>query len=101
MVPVEWRSHPVALDPLMARAVKRVVWHVSGSGVDLTLNVTGQRGIFSQNCDVSTIIVSGEASQPLAAATMAVRARTLTFAMTGQATPGTLLLPILIYSSKP
>lgn len=101
MVPVEWRSHPVALDPLMARAVKRVVWHVSGSGVDLTLNVTGQRGIFSQNCDVSTIVVSGEASQPLAAATMAVRARTLTFAMTGQATPGTLLLPILIYSSKP
>lgn len=101
MMPVEWRSHPVALDPLMARAVKRVVWHVSGSEVDLTLNVTGQRGIFTQDREVSTMVISGEASQPLATAPMAVRARTMTLAMTGQATPGTLLLPVLLYSSKP
>ena len=100
-VPVEWHSHPVALDPLMARAVKRVVWHVSGSGVDLTLKTKGQRGIFSQNVDVSTIVISGEASQPLAVAPMAVRSRTLTLSLTGQATPGTLLLPVLLYSCKP
>lgn len=101
VVPVQWLTHPIALDPLLARAVKRVVWHVTGSDVDLTLGVTGQRGIMAQDCAVSTIVVSGEVSQPLAAAPMAVRARTLTLSLTGQASPGTLVLPVLLYSSKP
>ena len=101
VVPVQWLTHPIALDPLLARAVKRVVWHVTGSDVDLTLGVTGQRGIMAQDCAVSTIVVSGEVSQPLAAAPMAVRARTVTLSLTGQASPGTLVLPVLLYSSKP
>jgi hypothetical protein len=101
VVPVQWLTHPIALDPLLARAVKRVVWHVTGRDVALTLGVTGQRGIMAQDCAVSTIVVSGEVSQPLAAAPMAVRARTLTLSLTGQASPGTLVLPVLLYSSKP
>lgn len=101
MVPVEWRSHPIHVDPLMARAVKRVVWHLSSDNVDLTLKVTGQRGIMAQDRDVSTMKVSGGVDQPLATAPMSIRARTLSLEMTGQARPGSLILPVLLYSSKP
>ena len=101
MVPVEWRSHPIHVDPLMARAVKRVVWHLSSDSVDLTLKVTGQRGIMAQDHDVSTMKVSGGVDQPLATAPMSIRARTLSLEMTGQARPGSLILPVLLYSSKP
>ena len=101
MVPVEWRSHPIHVDPLMARAVKRVVWHLSSDSVDLTLKVTGQRGIMAQDRDVSTMKVSGGVDQPLATAPMSIRARTLSLEMSGQARPGSLILPVLLYSSKP
>ena len=97
MMPVAWHSHPVALDPLMARAVKRVVWHVSGDEVSLTLRVTGQRGIMAQEIEVSLITVVGAVNQPLATPTMALHARSLTLSLDGEARTGTLLLPSLIY----
>ena len=97
MMPVAWHSHPVALDPLMARAVKRVVWHVSGDEVSLTLRITGQRGIMAQEIEVSLITVVGAVNQPLATPTMALHARSLTLSLDGDARTGTLLLPSLIY----
>ncbi len=36
VLPVMWHSHPVAMNPLLARTVRRVVWHVSGANLDLT-----------------------------------------------------------------
>ena len=98
LVPVAWHSHPVAQHPLLGEAVHRVVWHLSGSEVDLTLKVVGQRGIMSQDSDVSVITVAGAVDQPLAAPTMAVRARTVRLALDGMARSGTLLLPALVYS---
>ena len=100
MQPVSWISHPFSLHPLMGRAVNRVVWHVVSDIADLSLKVTGQRGIFSQDCDLSVMSVDGEVRQPLASPTMAIRARTLCLEMEGQARSGTLLLPTLIYSSS-
>lgn len=98
LMPVEWRSHPVALHPLMGQTVHRVVWHVSGEEVSLTLRVTGQRGIKAQDSDVSVTTVEGRAEQPLASPTMAVQSRTLRLAVTGEAQTGSLLLPTLLYS---
>ena len=98
MMPVTWHSHPVAQHPLMAEAVHRVVWHLSGSDVDLTLKVLGQRGIMAQDSDVSVITVAGAVDQPLATPTMAVRSRTLRLSLDGEARSGTLLLPTLVYS---
>jgi hypothetical protein len=95
---VEWHSHPVALHPLMGQAVHRVVWHVVGEDVSLTLRVTGQRGIMAQDADVNVTTVVGRVEQPLAAPTLAIRARTLRLAIDGEALTGTLLLPTLIYS---
>ncbi len=96
-VEVEWRSHPIAVDALMGQAVKRVVWHVKGSEVNLSLKVQAQRGIMAQDCDVSVMTVSGAVNQPLAAPTMAIRGRTVTLAMTGMASSGTMLMPTLLY----
>ena len=76
----------------------RVVWHLKGSQVDLTLRVTGQRGIMAQDSDVSVTTVEGRVEQPLASPTMEVQSRTLRLAVTGDAQTGALLLPTLLYS---
>ena len=94
-----WQTHPIALHPLMGRALHRMVWHVSGDDVALTLKVTGQRGIMAQDCDMSVTRVTGMVDQPLATPTVAWRARTLRLAIDGTARSGTLLLPTMIYSS--
>lgn len=100
MQSVVWRSHPVALHALMANCVKRVVWHVSGDDVALTLKVVGQRGIMSGNQDVSVMEVAGAVDHPLATAPMLVPARTLRLESSGQAMTGTLILPVLLYSGS-
>ena len=92
MLPVEWKSHPVPLHVLMGHAVHRVVWHVLSDEADLLLKVTGQRGIMSQDQDVSVLTVTGPISQPLAAPTLAVQARTLRLELTGTARSGTLVI---------
>ena len=94
---VTWRTHPIALHPLLGHAVTRVAWHLVSVAAALELRVTGQRGIMAQDCDVSRITVDGAIDQPLAAYTMALPARTVRLEMTGRATAGTLLLPTLLY----
>ena len=101
MMPVSWHSHPVALNALMAAAVHRVVWHITGDETALTLAVTGQRGIMSQHRPISSMTVNGAVDQPLAAPVMAVRGRTMCLALDGEAMTGTLVLPAIIYWSKP
>ena len=98
VMPVAWHSHPVAMNPLLGRTVRRVVWHVSGEGLELTLRVMGQRGIMAMDSDVSVMTVSGAVDQPLAAPTIMVPCRTLRLSLDGMARTGTLLLPSLIYS---
>ena len=83
---------------MLARTVRRVVWHVKSDGADVTLRVIGQRGIMAQDQDVSLVTVNGAINQPLAAAPIRVTARTLSLEMNGTAMSGTLLLPTLIYS---
>lgn len=100
VMPVAWRSHPVPLDALMAQRVRRVVWHVRGDDVDVALRLTGQRGIMGQEQDVSLVAVNGAVDQPLATPAVAVPARTVTLAMDGTASSGTLLLPTVIYIGK-
>ena len=95
-VPVKWHSYPIALSPLMARKVRRVVWHLTSTGADLTLRVTGQWGIMGIDHDVSLITVAGAIEQPLATAPILIPARTLRLLLSGMATTGTLLLPTLI-----
>lgn len=97
--PVRWQSHPVAIDPLLGRAVCRMVWHVKGSQTSLTLHLIGQRGIMAQDCDVSVITVDGDVEHPLAAPTLALRVRTVRLDMNGVAATGTLLLPCLVYTA--
>ena len=99
MMDVAWHSHPVSLQALMGHAVKRVVWHVVSDDADLSLCVKGQRGIMSQDLDLSLITVQGAIDQPLASPTMAIHARTLTLTLDGTARTGTLLLPSLVYYS--
>ena len=101
VVPVSWHSRPVALDPLMGSALKRVVWHVSTPQAVLTLKVVGQRGIMAGDSDLSVMALSGAVDHPLAAPAVAARARTLRLTMDGTAQTGTLLLPVLIYTSTP
>ena len=95
---VVWDSHPVALDPLMARRLRRVVWHLVSDAAELNLGVMGQRGIMAQNQEVSHMIVRGAIDQPLASPVMSIPARSMTLHVTGTATTGTLLLPFLAYS---
>lgn len=97
VMPVVWHSHPVALHPLLGEAVRRVVWHMNSSQVNLTLKVVGQRGIMAQDSDVSVMTVEGTVDQPLATPAVAVRARTVRLAVDGMAMSGTLLLPTLLY----
>ena len=99
MMDVAWHSHPVSLQALMGHAVKRVVWHVVSDDADLSLCVKGQRGIMSQDLDLSLITVQGAIDQPLASPTMAIHARTLTLTLDGTARTGTLLLQSLVYYS--
>ncbi len=100
MMPVAWHSHPIALDPLMAAAVHRVVWHISSDDVNLNLGVSGQRGIMAQDRAISNMTVNGVVDMPLATPTIAVQARTMRLTLDGEAMTGTLLLPPLIYWSK-
>ena len=100
VMPVKWCAHPVALHPLLASPLRRAVWHLSGDEVDLTLRVTGQRGIMAQESEVSVITVAGAVNQPLATAPMLVPARTLRLSLDGTATTGTLLLPTCLYQSR-
>ena len=96
-MPVVWHTHPVAVDVLLSGTVGRVVWHVVSEDADLTLKVVGQRGIMSQDSDVSVITVAGAIDQPLATAPMALRMRTLRLEVEGTAATGTLLLPTILY----
>ena len=100
VMPVAWRSHPVPLDALMAQRVRRVVWHMRGDEVDVALRLTGQRGIMGQEQGVSLIMVNGAVVQQLATPAVAVKSRTVTLAMDGTASSGTLLLPTVIYLVK-
>ena len=99
VMPVAWRSHPIALHPLMGEAMHRVVWHVSGNDVELTLQVTGQRGIMAHDVAVGTMTVTGAVNHPLAAPTLAVQGRTVTLSLDGMAASGTLVLPTLLYGA--
>lgn len=99
MQTVAWHSHPVALHPLMGKALHRMVWHVRGDDVALTLKAIGQRGIMALECDMSVLNVTGRVDQPLATPTMAWRTRTLRLTIDGSARSGTLLLPTITYSS--
>ena len=96
-MPVAWHSHPVSLHPLLGEAVRRVVWHVNGSNVELTLKVVGQRGIMAEDSDVCVMTVTGMVEQPLATPMVAVRSRTVRLQLDGVAATGTLLLPTLLY----
>ena len=84
----------------MGSLVKRVVWHVVSDDADLTLRVTGQRGIMSRDWIVSHMTVQGAIDHPLASPTMSVHARTLALALEGQALTGTMILPTLIYHTQ-
>lgn len=95
--PVSWCSHPIALSPLLGAAVGRVVWHVAGQEADLTLRVTGRRGIRSQEHEVSAITVTGDIDQPLAAPAVRWPVRSVLLEVTGTARSGTLLLPTILY----
>lgn len=92
VMPVAWMTHPMAVDTLLQGRVRRVVWHLSGTG-DLELKVVGQRGIMAQDRDVSRITVAGGIDQPLATAPVLVPCRTLRLHLQGTATAGTLILP--------
>ena len=94
---VNWLSHPVALSPLMGERVQRVVWHVSGEDLELSLRVTGQRGIMADEWPVSVMAVDGGVSQPLATAPMRIPARTVRLAVEGTAPSGTIFMKTLIY----
>ena len=84
----------------MGQAVHRVVWHVLGEEVSLTLRIKGQRGIMAQETDVNVTTVEGRVEQPLATPTLAIQARTVRLAVDGEALTGTLLLPTLLYSQE-
>ena len=99
MMDVAWFSHPVSLDALMDHPVKRAVWHVVSDDAGLSLRIRGQRGIMSQDRDVSLITMHGAIDQPLASPTMSIHARTLTFTLDGTARTGTLLMPTIVYYS--
>ena len=99
-MPVKWQTHPVAVHPLLGGTVARVLWHVTSGAAALTLKVSGQRGIMSQEQDVSVITVAGAIDQPLATAPMTVRMRTLRLVLTGTAATGTLLLPTILYLNQ-
>ena len=94
--PVRWLSHPVALDVLPRKAVRRVVWHLKGSQVELTLRVTGQRGIMCRDEDVNVMTVAGEVEVPLASPMVLWPARTVRLEVDGMAKSGCLLLPTRI-----
>ena len=96
-MPVLWRSHPIVLNPLLGSSLGRVVWHVSGEATELTLQVTGQRGIMAQDREVSLVTVTGQIDQPLAAAPVRWPVRSLRLAVAGTARSGTLLLPTILY----
>ena len=96
LMPVTWRSHPVALDPLMASPVQRVVWHVSSPEAHLSLKLVGQRGIMAGDSDMSTVNVDGAIDPPLATPVVLWPVRTLRLSATGTALAGTLLLPAII-----
>lgn len=98
--PVRWQSHPVAIDSLMGQPLCRLVWHVRGRGLALTLQAIGQRGIMALDVDVSRIVVNGDVEQPLATPTVATRMRTLRLDVSGMASTGTLLLPCLVYTCR-
>lgn len=95
--PVSWLSHPIELHPLLGKALHRVAWHVRSEDVDLTLKVTGQRGIMAQDGEMSVVTVTGAVDQPLATPMVAARARTVCLSATGTASTGTLFLPTLLY----
>ena len=96
--PVRWLSHPVALDVLMGKAVRRVVWHMKAWQVELTLRVTGQRGVMCRDEVVSVITVAGEVEAPLATPAVSWPARTLRLEVNGVARSGSLVLPTGIFS---
>ena len=97
---VKWQTHPVAVNPLRGGRVARVLWHVTSGAAALTLKVCGQRGVLSQQHDVSVITVTGAIDQPLATAPMAVRMRTLHLLLTGTAVTGTKVLPTILYLNQ-
>ena len=99
VMPVSWQTHPVRLDALMGETLHRVVWHVSGDDMSLTLRVTGQRGIMAQDVPLSEMTVEGAANQPLATPMVVRQVRTVRLSVTGTAHTGTLLLPTLLYST--
>ena len=99
-MPVVWRSHSIVLNPLLGASLGRVVWHVSGQAVDMTLKVVGQRGIMAQERDVSVTTVAGDIDQPLATAPVRWPVRSLRLAVTGTARSSTLLLPTIIYTHQ-
>jgi len=96
-MPVVWQSHPVPLHPLLGSVVQRVAWHLTSSDAQLTLILTGCRGIMSQELELARVEVSGAVSQPLAMMPMSQRARTATLRVAGAAASGTLLLPTLLW----
>ena len=100
MMPVAWTTHPFELNPLMARTVKRVVWHLADDEVSLSLRVVGQQGIMAQDIDMSITQVAGAVRPTSGGSHAGFVSAPLRLSLTGEARTGTLLMKTLIYSHQ-
>lgn len=87
MQTVEWQSHPFE-----SNTPKQVVWQVMGAG-ELSLQVTGERGISCHGYTVSRLRIRGKLNAPLHQLLVAPPCRTLRLHINGRVNSGTLILP--------
>ena len=89
-MPVMYQSQPIVCQP------SRVLWHVNATAAQLRLAVTGERGVSCHGFEVAALIVQGDVSAPLPLRVVGPRWRTLRLEVSGTATTGDLLLPIVL-----
>jgi hypothetical protein len=89
-MPVMYQSQPIVCQPAM------VLWHVNATAAQLRLAVTGERGVSCHGFEVAALTVQGDVSAPLPLRVVGPRWRTLRLEVSGTATTGDLLLPIVL-----
>ena len=88
--PIEWQSHALLMPP-----PSEVVWQVMGHG-ELTLEVTGERGVSCHGFAVGRLRVNGHINAPLRQRLVSPPLRTVRLRVAGTAASGMLVMPALV-----
>lgn len=84
-MPIEWHSHPVEVNELVAEAPRTVVWNAFGEHINATLELCGENGRSCHGFLINRLSVNGYVNHPISVAVVSPAVRCVRLRIRGVA----------------